>query len=631
MEGLGLGMEAVMRFMQNKTVFFSSKAVKRLLLCALFYMAVPQMIFMSICLKRGYAILTFILTLAALWAAWKVILTTDAQMKMPLRVLVVMELMIAGLFLFSGTGGICGQQMADYTRSNAILSDLVFRKWPVVYEEYHNISVMNYYIAYFIPGAFAGRLLNSFHAAELVTLLWSVLGLNIGILLIFLVAKAVKIKTLWLFFCWAGLDCLGQVIVSGTLFKGMDHLEHWANIEGTGNAHIANYQSVASGFLWGPQHYISAIIVCFFMLYMVRQGIYKLCMLLAVMLLFWSPLAAIGIFPFTAVFLVHEKGNVCKFLSKADLLGCAGIGAPIVFYYLSMNLKSSGAREDYIRDIRWLLQNWTILLLFIVLEFGIAGYIIWKTNGSSCRLHKLLCVTALAAMTVFLFVDWGLCHDFSMRASIIPWLVLFSFVPEIFETADLKWKKALLFYMVGATVTSCTEYARILEGMMEHPFAVSRAVLAENTISGWDIQYQYVGMPDAFFFSKLCDIDFDAGQYMSGLQNSVNDCLLYSDEIWNVYFYENVLYFLVKDDHVQEPYVSISMTFDNEPVRTVNYALDDMIKYGTLSAIDHLGLYHISETGWRELDLLLSTEKGPVSLHWSEADFIKQTTKMDRF
>ena len=56
MEGLGLGMEAVMRFMQNKTVFFSSKAVKRLLLCALFYMAVPQMIFMSICLKRGYAI-----------------------------------------------------------------------------------------------------------------------------------------------------------------------------------------------------------------------------------------------------------------------------------------------------------------------------------------------------------------------------------------------------------------------------------------------------------------------------------------------------------------------------------------------------------------------------------------------
>lgn len=609
-------------YFNSKNIVFSPKAIKILLFSSILYLTTPQTIYMSICLRKSIFILVLLMTFATLWTAWKIIPVIHMEMEISWRIFAVMEILIIGIFLFSGVGGICGQQTMDYTRSNAIMSDLVLKQWPVMYNENNNISVMNYYIAYFVPGAFIGKLMNSFHVAEIITFLWSVVGLNLGILLIFLVTNVVKGKTLWLFFCWAGLDCLGQILVSGTLFKGTEHLEHWASVEWTGYEHIANYQSIASGFLWGTQHYIPTIIVTFFMIYMIKQNIYKLCMLVAISLLFWTPLAAIGVIPFAMAFIIKEKGNILRFFSSADILGLFGLGVPIIFYFFAMDFDSSGGRNNYIRDIRWILDNWTILLLFIILEFGIAGYIIWKACALDSSTNKLLVATALITMTVCLFIDWGLCHDFSMRVSIIPWLVLFSFVPGILEKADLKWKKALLFYMVGASATSCTEYARMMVGVLNHPFEASRCILGENTISGWELQYQYVGQPDALFFSKMCNIDFNADDYAVSLRKRVHDYIVYSDEIWNVYYYNKELYFWSKDKSIIDAHISISLTYDDQPVQTVDFMLDDSILYGTLSRIDNLGKYKFPTSEWNKLSILLCSEKGSVSLNWSLTDFM---------
>lgn len=616
-----------MKLAKGKGIVFTNKRIKLLLFLSILYLAVPQAVYMGICLRKRYAVIVLALTAAALWGAWKVIPESHHTFMISWKVLIIPELLIWAVFLFSGMGGVCGKQMGDYSRSNAILSDLVSHEWPVMYNEHQNMSVMNYYIAYFIPGACIGRLTGSFHVAELVTLFWSVIGLSLGMFLIFLVTKVVRLRTLWLFFCWAGLDCVGQVIVSGTLFGGTEHIEHWANISNVAGGHIANYNSMATGFLWAPQHYIPVIIVTFFMLYMVKKGIYRLCMLLCILMLFWTPLVVVGILPFAVVLAVYEKGRLAKFISWPDCLGAVGIGIPSVLYFLSMNFSTFGSSQEYLRGIRWLLNNWTIFLLFAVLEFGIAGYIIWKA-GVKTYLDRLLCAAAVFTMTVILFVDWGAGHDFSMRASEIPWFVLFSYVPGILEDARPKWKKALLLYMTGATITSFTEYARIIEGVIEHPLQAERFIVnKENTLKGWGLQYQYVGSPDSFFFSRLCNV-FDVDAYRERLKNGAEDYLLYSDDLWNIYYYEEELYFYVKGEDAGDAAVSVSRMYeDGRPEQTAEYKVNQMIHYGTLSNIHNLGKYNCALYDWTDIHVSLHVKDRVSEISFSLEDLRKWAEK----
>lgn len=348
-----------MKNILRREIEFKPILIKVIMMLSLAYLIFPQTLYMGRIMKPQIAIPLTILIVLTLFLAWREIPLAKESLFIPIYVVIITELVMTTIFVFSGMGGLMGAQAGDYARSNAILSDLVNHSWPVTYHENHNFSVLNYYVAYFVPGAAVGKVFgHNFHIAEIGVLLWTIAGFTLGFFLIFAVTKVCKLRTVWIFFCWAGLDWIGYSIVNGSLFWGTQHLEHWASIaKDYGNGHIANYMSIASGINWKVQSYVGVLIACFFILMMIHMGSYKLSVLLLGALLFWSPLVAIGVLPFALVIFVYEKGNIKKFLSPSDLLSLVCVALPAILYFLSMNLKSAGGRENVFRGLDWLLQN----------------------------------------------------------------------------------------------------------------------------------------------------------------------------------------------------------------------------------------------------------------------------------
>lgn len=133
-------------------------AIKVIMMMSLCYLLLPQILFELFAMKTYLAIVVVFFSLVVIVMTWRYIPLVKHNIEIPLYVLAVSLVIITGVFIISGMGAIAGAQSGDYNRSNAILSDLVKYKWPVVYEEQNNISVMNYYIAYYIPGALVGKL-----------------------------------------------------------------------------------------------------------------------------------------------------------------------------------------------------------------------------------------------------------------------------------------------------------------------------------------------------------------------------------------------------------------------------------------------------------------------------------------
>ena len=481
-----------------------SKNVLRLVFfCAIIYLILPQLLFVSFAFKT-YLVPFFIgAMVCVLVFFWKSIAKFDFTVEMPVGVFCFAEILMVLVLLLSGVGGFCGVQAGDYSRSNAVLGDLINYKWPVIYKIDEKYYALNYYIGYFIPGALIGKIFASFRIGEVVMFLWSLIGLNMAFLLFSIINRGASIKMIWAFFCWAGLDCIGYVITSHSLFWGTQHLEHWANVVGVPNGHIANYQSVATGLLWSIQHYIPAMIATPMLLHSISAGNYKICLFISCALLFWSPLLVVGIVPFAIFFFIYEKCDWRKFISLANVFAVIFIAFPIILYYKSMDLSAVSGRKNVVRGVTWFFDNWPVLFLFSLLEFGIVAYLLY--NALPEKMDKNLILISAFTMFVSLFIDYGLCHDFSMRATIIPWIVLFTCFAKALKNPNCKLYRYLIIYLIGASCTSFTEYSRILKHFFMQPFAVERVMLPGNTIKDWDrMRFQYLGNPNHFFYKYFC-------------------------------------------------------------------------------------------------------------------------------
>ena len=94
---------------------------------------------------------------------------------------------ICAILMFVWVGYYAGwgrfvNQMWDWNKHNAVLSDLVNRKWPVYYKNGDEHSMLVYYVGQYIIPAYIGKLLRSFRAAEIAVYVWN----EVGMILVFL-------------------------------------------------------------------------------------------------------------------------------------------------------------------------------------------------------------------------------------------------------------------------------------------------------------------------------------------------------------------------------------------------------------------------------------------------------------
>ena len=197
---------------------------------SILYLVLPFIIFCMGWLRLSIAIPV---TALILWALWQVLKQSpNSDSRFPNSKSAFYLLLLTGLWVFlSGVGGYTFQNWDHHWR-NAVLHDLITYNWPVVYSspEKGPITMLVYYVGYWLPAALAGKIFG-WQVANFILFLWTWLGVLLTVLHLNIKLKTSFIKTALLLIFFSGMDALGVLLFAKdypTLWPPIQHLEIWS-------------------------------------------------------------------------------------------------------------------------------------------------------------------------------------------------------------------------------------------------------------------------------------------------------------------------------------------------------------------------------------------------------------------
>ena len=404
---------------------------------SILYLTLPFIIFCMGWLRLSVAIP---ITAIILWALWKLFTQSPIpNYQFPNYQTTFYLLLLTALWLLlSGIGGYTFQNWDHHWR-NAVLHDLISYDWPVIYSspEKGPITMLVYYVGYFLPAAWIGKLFG-WQAANFVLFLWTWLGVLLVTLHLGNTLKTSPVKLALLLIFFSGLDALGALLFASdypTLFSPIQHLEIWS-----GNL---QYSSFTTQLFWVFNQAVPAwlcIVLILDSLLSNRQEqapvlqkifIFSLCF-------FFAPLAALGLLPYLLIEWFKQTDFKSPFKNlRLDILLASGIIVLISFLYFSSN---TAAQERGLQAIA--LKDF---LAFFLLEGGILWLFLAPLKWRDPR----WVVTGLL-LAVIPFIQFGSGRDFVMRASIAPLFYLMMMTGEaIFQKTTPRFL-LITFYLLLA-------------------------------------------------------------------------------------------------------------------------------------------------------------------------------------
>jgi len=389
---------------------------------SIFYISIPNFIFVLGWLNLAIAIPTSICMILALYFSHKKIQSDEYTHHTEF----ISPKTIAWLFLWalfcsiiSGVGGFC-LQVIDYDKHNILFNNLALRKWPILY---NSTDFLCYYFAYYLPGGLWAKLCGINFLSYFI-LLWN----SIGLLFIFLnIATFFETKYKIL------------VIVIVTLFLPLTiHTRSLLDLD-----YSKNYISFLNDFLsflyFAPQRFIGTIIILFYLLFEweytnTNKNLYVLSLGLL-----WNPLAVLVYLAFVVFYLIKTKFNdilsfqnfltvpfliciIAFFLAHKPvnefsfyftnhsfmgmviefcffiLIECNILLLLFLFFTIKIYSKSFKLKNTYTRPILLLLLS---IISIIPIKFGFFNDLSWSTYGNlMIFVNSFIIVNAISLFSV---------------------------------------------------------------------------------------------------------------------------------------------------------------------------------------------------------------------------------------
>ncbi|MDO8753771.1 MAG: hypothetical protein Q7J80_07745, partial [Anaerolineales bacterium] len=430
-------------------------------------------------------------TALILWVLWQLLKQSpDNQSPIPNIVpagysrFPIYLLLLTGIWVFlSGVGGYAFQNWDHHWR-NAVLRDLINFDWPVFYSTPQAVPIkaLVYYVGYWLPAAFAGKLLG-WKFANFILFLWTWLGILLTILHLNIKLKTTLLKTVLLLIFFSGMDALGALILAPdypTLFPPIQHLEIWSG--------DLQYSSFTTQLFWVFNQAVPAwLCISIFVTLSLSTSlkinsakdlqpagrdsslpkkrvaqndirgqlafIWSLCF-------FFAPLASMGLLPYLLIEWVEQTDFKNPFKNiRFDLLFAGTMIVIISYLFFSSNTAAQerGFQSIAIKDI----------LIFFLLEGGI----LWLFLAPRLWRDPRWMVTGL--LLIFIpFIQLGNGRDFVMRASIAPLFYLMIMCAEIiFQNSSSRlYRMAFVVILLIGALTPLYEINRSIYRTFEYYF-----------------------------------------------------------------------------------------------------------------------------------------------------------------
>lgn len=379
--------------------------------------------------------------------------------------IIVFIILIIILNLLSGAGGLFHQNW-DYHGRNAIFHDLIEHSWPVRYDYsnlkyesgiFGNSAILNYYFAFWLPGALIGKVLG-FKIASLFMLLWQTIGVLLFFYLVIRFMKNIKYRYFLIFLAFGGLNVIGHIIMN----------IHWGlPVHPIGTTHIDTsmgsfcMSTFVTQLFWVFNQSIPTWIAV--MLFLQEKN-YKTCGYYFALLVPFGPFPMLGFLYLIFCYIIFGKKldkfinikRIKELITIPNFFACISV-IPIVFMYtLNESKKGMFLLDAYNKGT--LKETLFCYIMFIILEFLIYIVIINRKN------YKQIIMCFLFFTIAPLFYIGG--SDLGNRATIPLLIVMYLLIITYLDKINHKDKKqnfiqkVLIIILLVASITNYNEIYR---------------------------------------------------------------------------------------------------------------------------------------------------------------------------
>jgi hypothetical protein len=492
----------------------SPRVHKTIEIATLLYVALPLAIFFWGWLKPVYAaVATVILGLATYLYIRH--LHTDyvgsarkPQIITTKRALILVAALLAVWVLMSGTGGL-GVQMNDYSKHNAVMSDLTNMAYPTYYSLDGHDKPLVYYFAYYLPAAVLGKLAHSVDVTQLALLAWTLGGVMLCVYWAARIIGRVGPGLILFFILFSGLDFVGFIL------SGLGTNPFGGNLEWYAGSLNISYSSPTTILFWAPQLAIAAWLFIGWLTALFLEGrSAKNIVFIAALSILWSPFITLGLLPVGIAFLLRNRhawaANLKGLISFQNL-----ISAPVIIFISVTYLLAA----SYSQPLQLFnsypgpgMNGWIkllLLIMFLFVEFGF--YIVLMRPFIRDRMSasfRLLLLLTLPLLIILPFFRYGYANDLVLKVS-LPGIFLL-FLAVYMYTRTFKWgslsvrQTIMVAALVLAAITPLVEIRNHLSFDGRHRVDMWQSI-GNPDLPPNDRMYanQYVGNKESFFFKNL--------------------------------------------------------------------------------------------------------------------------------
>jgi hypothetical protein len=417
--------------------------------------------------------------------------------------------------LFSGIGGFVFQ--GDFEKHYAMLHDLVYLDWPVIYQKSQGQEVsfhLNYYFAYFLPPAALAKILGAKTVDNLI-IIWSAIGLYLSFLWFIKLSKSQNIIWALCFLLFlGGQDFLYAWLklqvhsFTGDTLNATQIFEQEIRTVCVFHNTILRYPTNFFAISWAPQHLIGGWLVSGLLLDNYQnKGTQRYMVFFVSLLPLWSVFNAIGMLPIIFAGIYQNSKKIFTWENSIGLLFFLVI---FIFFAAHEQVSDKGPIWEYIAPAQ-LAFKWPIFILF---EFGyITLFIYYFDFFNKYRIIFYISVITLIILPVYVI---GNMNDLLMRAAVPSLFALYLIAYNTFIKIKYTVKYAVIVLVfIGVLLPQIITISAHLPGIVSfhlaHGFTESRVrVSSSKSISdltgeNW-FNSQYFGAYNSFYIQYLAPL-----------------------------------------------------------------------------------------------------------------------------
>lgn len=323
-------------------------------------------------------------------------------------------------------------QTYDFQANNFKYYDLITHQLPVYYPEQN--TYLCYYTGYYLPSALVAKVFG-IETCRYFSFVWSIIGMGLVFVWISTFTRKNVITLLIIVLLFSNAWFVIKLLMYFDYFQ--EYLRPYY-------IQLNQFKLITSplikNYAWATQHTIPACLgVCILIENFKHKTDLKYLLLMLLSTMFWSPLTAVGLFPFVAFYFLKDvkilfSSKLTKDLAFMILLILSF--TPLLLYFIS-------TEGIHVNNTEFIWQTGVSSWWIFYLIYAISNFIIWGLFlNYSQNQYEILWKIAVVFPCLIAFYRIGIYNDFNVRIS-FPSFFMLSILVGISVVERMKLKSLI--------------------------------------------------------------------------------------------------------------------------------------------------------------------------------------------